>query len=124
MASHGGIGDPKTAKGRRSISLDTGTVTARREHRRRQVAERLQMGAGFTDHGLVFCRVDGAPLQPERFSRTFTDRVRQLELPTIRLHDLRHGWATMALAAGVHLKVDQERLGHASIGITLGTTRT
>ncbi len=39
--------------------------------------------------------------------------------PKIRLHDLRHGWATMALAAGVHPEVVQERLGHANIGITL-----
>lgn len=39
----------------------------------------------------------------------------------IRLHDLRHGWATMALAAGVHPKVVQERLGHSSISITLDT---
>lgn len=71
------------------------------------------------DHGLVFCRVDGGLLHPERFSRSFGDRVRQLGLPKIRLHDLRHGWATMALGAGVHPKVVQERLGHANIGITL-----
>ncbi len=48
-------------------------------------------------------------------------RSRQLGLPKIRLHDLRHGWATMALAAGVHPKVVQERRGHASISITLDT---
>jgi integrase len=47
--------------------------------------------------------------------------VRRLGLPAIRLHDLRHGWATLALQAGVHPKVVQERLGHANIGITLDT---
>jgi integrase len=113
------LGEPKTAKGRRTIDLDAVTVAALREHRKRQAAERLLMGAGWTDHGLVFCRVDGGPLHPERFSRTFTTRVRQLGLPPIRLHDLRHGWATLALAGGVHPKVVQERLGHANIGITL-----
>ncbi len=77
------------------------------------------MGTGWTDHGLVFCRVDGTMLHPERFSRSFGDRIRQLGFPKIRLHDLRHGWATMALSAGVHPKVVQERLGHANIGITL-----
>ncbi len=97
------------------------TVAALREHRKRQTAERLQIGAGWQDLDLVFCRVDGAPLHPERFSRSFTDRVRQLGLPKIRLHDLRHGWATLALAAGVHPKVVQERLGHANISITLDT---
>jgi integrase len=113
------IGTPKTAKGRRTIHLDTATVAVLREHRKGQAAERLQMGAGWTDHGLVFSRVDGTLLHPERFSRSFGDRVRQLGLPKIRLHDLRHGWATMALGAGVHPKVVQERLGHANIGITL-----
>jgi integrase len=115
------LGEPKTAHGRRTLDLDPFTVAPLREQRKRQAAERLLMGAGWTDHGLVFCRVDGGPLHPERFSRTFATRVRQLGLPPIRLHDLRHGWATMALADGVHPKVVQERLGHATIGITLGT---
>lgn len=115
------IGAPKTAKGRRVVTLDAGTVTALREHRKRQAAERLAMAAGFADHGLVFCRPDGGLLHPERFSRQFCRLGRRLGLPAIRLHDLRHGWATMALAAGVHPKVVQERLGHASIGITLDT---
>ena len=113
------VGEPKTARGRRTIDLDVLTVAALREHRKRQAAERLLMGEGWQDHGLVFCRVDGGPLHPERFSRTFTSRVRQLGLPPIRLHDLRHGWATLALTAGVHPKVVQERLGQANISITL-----
>ncbi len=115
------FGTPKTAKGRRTVTLDAVTVAALREHRKRQAAERLQIGAGWRDLDLVFCRVDGTPLHPERFSRSFTDRARQLGLARIRLHDLRHGWATMALAAGVHPKVVQERLGHANISITLDT---
>ncbi len=115
------LGTPKTAKGRRTVSLDAVTVTALREHRKRQAAERLQMGAGWHDLDLVFPRIDGTPLHPERFSRSFNDRVRQLGLPRIRLHDLRHGWATLALSAGVHPKVVQERLGHANISITLDT---
>lgn len=75
--------------------------------------------AGFTDHDLVFCRPDGGPLHPERFSRTFGEQAAKTGLPTIRLHDLRHSWATLALSAGVHPKVVQERFGHAAIGITL-----
>jgi len=42
-------------------------------------------------------------------------------LPTIRLHDLRHTHATLALQAGIHPKVVSERLGHATVSITLGT---
>ncbi|MGH7749652.1 MAG: tyrosine-type recombinase/integrase, partial [Candidatus Dormibacteria bacterium] len=115
------IGTPKTAAGRRTVALDPGTAAALRDHRRRQLAERLLMGAGFTDHGLVFCRPDGGPLHPERFSRTFTEQSAKAGLPLIRLHDLRHTWATLALSAGVHPRVAQERMGHSTVGITLGT---
>ena len=61
------LGTPKTAKGRRTVTLDGGTVTALREHRKRQAAERLLMGAGWNDNDLVFCHVDGTMLHPERF---------------------------------------------------------
>lgn len=118
---HVSIGSPKTAAGRRTVTLDAGTVAGLREHRKHQLGERLLMGAGFTDHGLVFSRPDGGPLHPERFSRTFAEQAAKAGLPPIRLHDLRHTWATLALAAGVHPRVAQERLGHATIGITLGT---
>lgn len=64
------IGSPKTARGRRTVALDKGTVAVLHRHRQQQLAERLIMGSGFTDHGLAFCRPDGEPLHPERFSRT------------------------------------------------------
>jgi integrase len=113
------IGSPKTARGRRTVALDPGTIAELRRHRQQQLAERLIMGAGFTDHGLVFCRPDGGPLHPERFSRTFEIEAARAGLPKIRLHDLRHTWATLALGAGEHPKVVQERLGHANVSITL-----
>jgi integrase len=115
------IGTPKTAKGRRTGTLDSGTVAVLREHRKRQAAERLLMGAGWRDNDLVFCHPDGTMVHPERFSRGFLETVQKIGLPRIRLHDLRHGWATLALQAGIHPKVVQERLGHANIGITLNT---
>jgi integrase len=110
------LGTPKTAKGRRTITLDGGTVSALREHRKRQAAERLLMGAGWTDNDLVFCHPDGTMLHPERFSRGFSEAVCRIGLPRIRLHDLRHGWATLALQAGIHPKVVQERLGTPTSG--------
>ena len=113
------FGTPKTAKGRRTVMLDVATVAALREHRKRQAAERLSIGAGWIDLDLVFAAADGTPLHPERFSRTFTEHVARLGLPAVPLHALRHGWATLALAAGVRPKVVQERLGHATISITL-----
>ena len=54
-------------------------------------------------------------------SRSFDNHVRDGGLPKVRLHDLRHTHATLALEAGIHPKVVQERLGHATIAITLDT---
>ena len=62
---------------------------------------------------------DGRPLHPERFSRWFERLAREASLPKIRLHDVRHSYATAALAAGVPAKVVSERLGHANIAITM-----
>jgi integrase len=111
--------EPKTKRGRRSVALDSETVTALGEHRERQLDERAAWGPAYEPHDLVFCRENGTPIWPRSFSRSFDNHVRNAGLPRIRLHDLRHTHATLALAAGVHPKVVQERLGHATIAITL-----
>jgi integrase len=115
------VSEPKTAKGRRSLALDPATVAALREHRRRQLEQRLAVGPRWQDSGLVFTWPDGRPIHPERFSRWFEQHARAAGLPRIRLHDVRHSYATAALAAGVPAKVVSERLGHATIAITMDT---
>jgi integrase len=115
------FGTPKTAAGTRRVDLDDGTIARLKSHRHRQLQERLRMGEGWRDHDLVFSKVDGNPIHPERFSREFSRRVLRWGLPKLTLHGLRHTWATLALKAGVHPKVVQERLGHSNISITLNT---
>jgi integrase len=92
-----------------------------RAHRRRQATERLAFGAGYRDHSRVFTRPSGEPLNPDAVSIQFKRRAARLGLPAVRFHDLRHGWATMALEAGEHPKVVAEQLGHASVRVTLDT---
>ncbi len=70
---------------------------------------------------LVFTKENGEPIHPEVLSDTFHRHVRKARLPRIRLHDLRHTYATVALSAGIHPKIVSERLGHGSISITLDT---
>jgi integrase len=82
---------------------------------------RLALGEDWQDTGLVFTQKDGTPINPRLFSSWFTQRSRDAGLPQIRLHDLRHSYATAALVAGIPSKVVSERLGHASIAITLDT---
>jgi integrase len=113
------IGPPKTASGRRGLALDAATVEALRSWRARQLEERLLLGAGYRDHDLVFSKIDGDVLHPERFSREFDRRVARWGLPRLTVHGLRHTWATAALRAGVHPRVVQERLGHSTVAVTL-----
>ena len=115
------VGSPKTAKGRRLVALDRATVAVLRKHRAGQLEERLAFGQSYNELGLVFCQEDGAPVRPAWLTRAFSQRVAKAELPAIPLHGLRHTHATLALAAGVHPKVVSERLGHASVSITLDT---
>jgi integrase len=112
-------GEPKTARGRRTIALDPATAAALRQHRKRQAEERLQVGPRYADSGLVFTMPDGSPIHPNRFSLWFRRHARTVGLPAIRLHDIRHSYATAGLAAGVPPKVMSERLGHATVAFTL-----
>jgi integrase len=111
--------EPKTAKGRRSVALDPATIDALRAHRKQQLEERMVAGPTTQDSGLVFTRPSGAPIHPEYVSRRFTQLSRRAGLPRIRLHDLRHSYATAALTTGISAKVVSERLGHSSVSITL-----
>jgi integrase len=110
---------PKTDRGRRSVALDPATVRVMREWRKHQLEERMAWGPAWTDTGRVFTREDGADLHPERVSELFDRLVKRSELPRLTVHGLRHTHATLALEAGVHPKVVQERLGHSSVAFTL-----
>ena len=113
------VGDVKTAKSRRTVDLDPGTVTVLRRHRKAQAADRLLVGAGYSDHGLVFAMPDGRPWNPETISQAFERLVAATDVPRIRLHDLRHTHATHVLATGANPRIVSERLGHASVAFTL-----
>jgi len=113
---------PKTEAGRRCIALDRITVEALRQHKsRHSVTWSTGQAQPLEDGELVFCRADGSGRHPDVVSHEFASLVRLANLPKIRFHDLRHTHATLALQAGVHPKVVQERLGHASVEVTLDT---
>jgi Site-specific recombinase XerD len=63
---------------------------------------------------------DGSPWWSSGFDRAFRRAKKEAGID-VRFHDLRHTHATQLLKAGVHPKVVSERLGHASISITLDT---
>jgi hypothetical protein len=103
------------------VSLDTDTTTVLRAHRARQNRARLALGDAWVDSGLVFTDTDGSPPHPAVITTRFEQLITEAGLPPIRLHDLRHGAATLTLATGADLKVVQDLLGHSSITITADT---
>jgi integrase len=114
-------GPPKSDAGLRVIALDKTTVAALREHKLRQEAERAAAGARWTETGYVFTTRTGKPVGPDRVTRLFRRLVAESGLPPVTLHGLRHGAATLALAAGTDLKIVQDQLGHSTITLTADT---
>jgi len=115
------IGEPKSDSGVRTVTLDEATVAVLRQWRRAQADERHAWPGEWQDSGLVFTREDGSQLHPDMASGAFERISRAAGLPPIRLHDLRHTAASLALQAGVPLKVVSEQLGHSSLAITADT---
>jgi len=112
------VGTPKTKRGTRLVPIDDATVAILRRHREMQEVEHTAWGPAWNDAGLVFTREDGRPLRPEYATRHFQALAERAGLPAIRLHDLRHTNASLALQAGVEMKVVSERLGHSQMSIT------
>jgi integrase len=115
---------PKT-KGGHTIALDPGTVAMLRDLQVRQAELKRMLGASYHDDGWIFCRPDGTPIHPERFSREFLRKQEAHNkahpdelLPRLKLHGLRHTWATLALEDGIDIHVVSDRLDHSSIHIT------
>jgi len=114
------FGDTKTPKSKRSIPLPQSTVKLLAEHRRRQLEERMRLGSAYQNHNLVFTAGAGGPVTLDRLRRQFQAVLRSASLPAnIRVYDLRHTCATLLLVAGENPKVVSERLGHASVKMTL-----
>ena len=105
-----------------SVAADSAITRAEwvlRRHQEAQGIERVAWGPSRNDAGLVFTREDGRPLRPEYATRHFQAIAKRAGLPAIRLHDLRHTSASLALAAEVEMKAVSDRLGHSQISTTV-----
>jgi len=110
---------PKTAKGRRMVSLSPSAALLLQEHRNKQEAQRAIVGIPLKDDDLIFSDSEGRPLLPDTVSHVWAKLVKRAGLEGIRFHDARHTHASLMLKQGAHPKVVQERLGHATISTTL-----
>ena len=118
------FGDPKTAKSKRTIPIPANLVTNLKIHRRSQLEMKLRLGAAYTDHDLIFANELGNPIHYRNLTqRHFVSILKRaaLDKEGFVLYSLRHTCATLLLASGENPKVVSERLGHASIKMTLDT---
>jgi integrase len=110
--------EPKTRRSRRAVALPSFLVPYLTRHREAQAARR-QRCSSWVDLDLLIDAGDGSPVNPDTMSSRWNRFLKRSGLPVVRFHDLRHAHATLMLLQGVHPKVVSERLGHASVGITL-----
>lgn len=110
-------GKPKGKKGSGVIDIPATLAALLKRHRRQQKAERLSCGKLYQDNDLVCCCPDGSPINNSTFSSRFSSIAKKAGLMAT-FHTLRHTHASLLLAAGVNLKVVQERLRHANISTT------
>ncbi len=114
-------GQPKTQSSDAPVALDRATLDVLRLHRKRQKEEKLAWGGSWTETGRIFTQEDGTELKPSWVSEYFERLAFSAGLPPIRLHDLRHGAATLSLAAGNDMKTTSAMLRHSSLAITSDT---
>lgn len=110
---------PKTRSGERLVVVDQETANLVRRECRERAKEKLAFGpAAYEDDDLIFCWEDGTRYSPDYISRKFREASAAAGLPRIKLHEGRHTAASLALEAGVDIKIVSERLGHSSTSIT------
>lgn len=113
--------EPKSARSRRTIAIPEFGVKALKDHRARQLEERLLAGAKWKETGLVFTTTIGTPLDPDNINRDFKPLLEAAGLRSQRFHDLRHACASLLLVQGVSPRVVMETLGHSQISLTMNT---
>jgi integrase len=112
------ITELKTKSSRRVLDLPEMLINKLREHRTRQLEEKMLAGPHWQETELVFTSRIGTPVDPRHVKRRLDPLLKKADLPHFRVHDLRHFCASLLLAQGVPLKVVSDILGHSQIGIT------
>ena len=116
------LDEPKTKRSRRTVALPGPVVQSLREHRARQLEERLRAGPAWVGErwgDLVFSNETGAPLHGTTVARRFKQLIAEAGLPPMRYQHLRHGAASLMAAQGVPPRVAMEVLGHSQISTTM-----
>lgn len=115
-------GQPKSRAGTRTITLPASLAVELKDHRRKQMEERMKLGPRYQQHDLVFAMASGAPLVHRTVQKEFKRVAKEAGFPPeLRLYDLRHSFVTISLQAEVDMKTVSYEAGHASVAFTLDT---
>lgn len=110
--------EPKNKWSRRLITMGEDIAALLHSVHQKQLEMREQIGDDWNGEGWVFCSLEGGPTIPDSVTQGFAALLKRHGIPKIRLHDLRHEFASLLLKRGVDLKVTSELMGHANVGIT------
>ena len=111
----------KGGEGRRVVEIDAETVRLMKEHRKRQIEERMKLGSAWSDTGYIFVQANGLLIDIDTPYLIFKKTCSQLGFRSETFHSLRHLHATELLNQGVGVHLVSERLGHSDISTTLRT---
>jgi integrase len=115
------IQPPKTRTSRRQVTMPPSLALLLRTYREQTETQRLLTGKALRDTDFVFAHPDGTPLDQSTVTHVFRKVAHRAGFEGLRLHDLRHSYTSLMIAAGVNIKVISQSLGHANIGVTLDT---
>ncbi len=115
------VGQPKTRRGLRIVQLPPFAIQALKDHRSRQLQDKLLAGPKWQEAGFVFANVYGGPADDSKIRKSLNAILERAGLPKMRFHDLRHTCASLLLAQNVNPRVVMEILGHSSISLTMNT---
>jgi integrase len=111
----------KTDRSRRTVPIPVRTSAALKRHRAVQAEQRVSCPIPWPDNDLVFTTAIGTPLEPRNVNRSWYVVRRRAGLDWLRLHDLRHAYATFLIAAGASPRTVMAQLGHSQIALTMNT---
>ena len=110
---------PKTERGKRYVTLPADALDVLEEHRRRQEAERTFMGDSWPETDLIFTTEVGGPVSPSSFHTVWLRLQKEAEVPSARLHDLRHLHVSLLIKQGFDPRTVADRVGHSDPAFTL-----